>query len=183
MNADPNSKPDQNHDPITSFTDCHSDIVGHLNALEQLESLLAAATRARAIAREAVAFFDDMIFNHHEEEERDLFPTVRKAAAAGPERDEVIALSDRLIADHRLLEGQWKKIKPQLERIAAGKGEALDIETVSRLVAGYKAHAHFEETRFLPLSEKILGRQSAELAGLGYSLHIRRAQKKTLPFI
>ena len=182
MKADPTRQPDHPNDPITSFTDCHEDIIDHLDSLGRLDELLAAATRARAIARDAVAFFDDMIFNHHEEEERDLFPAVRKAATAGTERDEVIALSDRLVADHRLLESQWKKIKPQLERIAAGKGEALDTEAVARLVAGYKAHAHFEETRFLPLSERILGRQSAELAGLGYSLHIRRAQKKTLPF-
>jgi hypothetical protein len=41
------------------------------------------------------------------------------------------------------------------------------------LISRYKAHAGLEETVFLPLAEKILGRNSNHMAALGLSLHMR----------
>lgn len=43
------------------------------------------------------------------------------------------------------------------------------------LINRYKAHANSEETVFLPLAEKILGRNSNHMAALGLSLHMRHA--------
>lgn len=182
MTHPPKDGTDRTRNAINLFADCHVGIVSHLDALSSLDQLLDAASRARQIARQALKFFDEMILDHHEDEERELFPTVRKYAAAGTERDTVNALADRLVADHRQLEKQWKALKPQLERIADGEDTAFDAEAAARLIAGYKAHAHFEETRFLPLAEQILGRDDAELARLGYALHIRHARRKTTPF-
>lgn len=172
----------QDHAVMHSFTDCHADIVTHLDSLDTLTGLIDAAARARSIARDTVAFFDDMIVNHHEDEEQQLFPAVRKAARPGTEHEEVVALTERLTADHRQLEAEWKKIRPQLKQIAGGHGEKLDVDAVTRLVIGYKAHAHFEETLFLPLAERILSRQDPELAQLGYALHIRHAINNTPGF-
>lgn len=169
-------------DAMTSFTDCHAGIVGHLDALGELGGLLASAARARHIAQQAVDYFDEMILEHHEDEERELFPAVCRHADAGTERDEVTRMCERLVADHRQLEKQWRGIKPQLARIAAGKDTALDARATADLIANYKAHAHFEETRFLPLAEKVLGREDAELARLGYALHIRHATRDAKPF-
>lgn len=169
-------------DALPTFTDCHAGIVGHLDALCELDALLASAARAQHIAQQAVQFFDEMILEHHEDEERELFPTVRKHATAGEERKLVDSLCDRLTADHRVLEKQWRAIKPQLARIAAGKDTRLDAQATAALIAGYKAHAHFEETRLLPLAAEILGRNDAELARLGYSLHIRHAGRTVKPF-
>lgn len=168
--------------PISSFTDCHAGIVGHLDAIGQLDALLESATRARAIAQRAVEFFDEMILNHHEDEERELFPTVQKYASAGSERADVERICKRLIEDHRKLERQWNAIKPALARIASGKDTKLDPEATNRLIENYKAHARYEETDFLPLAQKILGREDAELARLGYALHIRHAVRTAKPF-
>lgn len=167
---------------LTDFTNCHASIVDYLDPLGEMNTLLAAARLARARAAATLEVFEDMIVNHHEEEERELFPAVCKAAAAGLERDQVVTLTERLTADHRQLEAHWKTIRPGLERIAAGGTEALDLEAVLRLVTGYQTHAHFEETRFLPLAKHILGRHDPELAQLGYALHIRRAMRKTPAF-
>lgn len=177
MNTDSNTR-----NAIARFADCHEGIISQLDTLGELDTLLAAAARARAIAQAAVKFFDEMITEHHEDEERELFPTVCKYAAAGDERQAVQELVDRLVADHRVLEKEWNAIKPQLARIAAGDAIRIDAASIGRLVSGYKSHAHFEETRFLPLAETILGRDSAELARLGYALHIRHAHRKTTPF-
>lgn len=182
MKSDPKQAPAATREAISTFTDCHAGIVGHLDALGELDALLASANRARDIARNAVEFFDDMILDHHEDEERELFPTVLRHAAAGEERDRVSALVERLIADHRQLETRWKRIKPQLARIASGKDTQLDAAVTAELVAAYKAHAHHEETQFLPLAEKILARDSSELARLGYALHIRQAKRTVSPF-
>ncbi|MDX5445561.1 MAG: hemerythrin domain-containing protein [Zoogloeaceae bacterium] len=167
---------------IGVFTDCHAGILSRLDTLEQINSLLEPARQARQFAAKAVAFFDHAIIDHHEDEERELFPAACKAAAAGPERDEVVALTERLTQDHRLLEGQWKALRPALERIAKGGVEALDVELLARLLTGYRNHARFEETQFLPLATRVLSRKDPELAELGYALHIRHAMKSARVF-
>lgn len=167
---------------LTDFTNCHASIVEYLDPLGEMNTLLAAARLARERASATVEVFEHMIVNHHEEEERELFPAVCKAATVGPERDQVVTMTQRLAADHRQIEAHWKAIRPGLERIAAGDTEALDLEAVLRLVTGYQTHAHFEETRFLPLASRILQRHDPELAQLGYALHIRRGMKRTPAF-
>ena len=47
---------------------------------------------------------------------------------------------------------------------------------MQRLVTEYQAHARYEETEFLPLSEKILSRNSNHMAALGLSLHMRHVK-------
>ncbi|HEY8355739.1 MAG TPA: hemerythrin domain-containing protein [Methylophilaceae bacterium] len=167
---------------IERFADCHTGLLSCLDGLEQLDGLLESARRARRLAAEALAFFDEEIIAHHEDEERELFPAVRKAAATGPERDEVTALVERLTADHRLLEKQWNAIRPGLERIVKGGVESPDTEALTGLLTGYRKHARFEETHFLPLAERILARRDPELAQLGYALHIRRAMRRAPSF-
>lgn len=167
---------------ISIFTNCHEGILSRLTALGQINALLEPARQARQLAAQAVEFFDEEIMNHHEDEERELFPAVRKAAVAGRERDEVTAITERLAADHRLLEKQWKALRPSLERIAKGGVEALNGESLEGLLNGYRKHAHFEEANFLPLAERLLSRRDPELAQLGYALHIRHAMKSTKTF-
>jgi hypothetical protein len=52
---------------------------------------------------------------------------------------------------------------------------AIEEEAAMRLVQAYIAHAQLEEREFLPLAAEILGRDSAHLAALGMSLHMRHA--------
>lgn len=170
-------------DPIGGFARCHLAITGQLDALAELPALADAGARARRIAVGLLAFFDEAIQPHHEEEERDLIPAVRQSAEPGEEARHVAAIADRLVAEHRRLEAQWKKLRPVLKLVAAGKDGRLDPREVDALVAGYRAHAAFEESEFLPLAETILGRKSRDLAALGLSLHMRQAKKSISPYI
>ncbi len=43
---------------ITNFSDCHVDIVAHLDSLGELPALLAPAERAREIAADTLALFE-----------------------------------------------------------------------------------------------------------------------------
>jgi hemerythrin-like domain-containing protein len=162
--------------PISNFTNCHSGIVKRLQALDELPALLAPAARARQIAEQSLEFFREAIFEHHLEEERELFPAVLASAQPGEELERVKAMAKRLTEEHRMVEALWKRLEKGLKQVAKGQSTELDVEEVQRLVTEYTAHAAYEEAEFLPLAEQILGRNSNHMAALGLSLHMRHAK-------
>ncbi|MCU0925629.1 MAG: hemerythrin domain-containing protein [Hydrogenophaga sp.] len=162
--------------PISNFTNCHSGIIKRLNALDELPALLAPAARARQIAEQSLEFFREAIFEHHLEEERELFPAVLASARPGDELERVKAITKRLTEEHRMVEALWKRLEKGLKQVAKGQSTELDVDEVQRLVAEYTAHAAYEEAEFLPLAEQILGRNSNQMAALGLSLHMRHAK-------
>jgi hemerythrin-like domain-containing protein len=169
----PSQTNDANEHPIQDFSNCHVGILGKLDLLGELPALLGPATRARDIATQAVAFFRDAIFEHHLDEERELFPAVLDSAAKGEERERVRAMVERLTEEHRALESLWKQLEPGLKKVAKGQAVDIDVTEIQRLVAQYRSHAQFEEAAFLPLAQQILGRNSHHMAALGLSLHMR----------
>ena len=162
-------------DPLTDFSQCHVGITARLQALAGLPALLAPAAQARQLAAESLAFFAEVITEHHGSEEADLFPAVISSALRGAERDSVQALVDRLVAEHRRIESQWARLVPGLKAAARGHETGLDAPAVQSLVDSYLAHAAFEEREFLPLAHKILGRDNNHLAALASALHLRHA--------
>jgi len=162
--------------PLTNFTNCHSGIIKRLNALDELPALLGPAAKARQIAEQSLEFFREAIFEHHLEEERELFPAVLASATPGEELERVKAMTKRLTQEHRMVEALWKGLESGLKRVAKGQSTDLDVSEVQRLVSEYTAHAAYEEAEFLPLSEKILSRNSNHMAALGLSLHMRHVK-------
>ena len=159
--------------PLTNFSHCHEGIVSHLDSFAELSALLEPAARARAIAQETVSFFRAAVFEHHSEEERELFPAVLSSAQPGEERDKIANMVEWLTQEHRDVESLWKQLEPALKKVAKGQDAAIDGSAIAHLVTKYKAHAHFEEAEFLPLAETILGRNGNHMAALGLSLHMR----------
>lgn len=159
--------------PLNSFTNCHAGIQRHLADLADLPLLLAPAQRARRIAEETLGFFRDAVFEHHAEEESELFPAVLKSAAAGAERERVQAITQRLTQEHRAVEALWKALEPELRQVAKGHDSRLDTARLEQLVRQYAAHAAFEEAEFLPLAQEILSRNANHMAALDLSLHLR----------
>lgn len=161
--------------PLTSFSQCHAGITVQLEALAGLPALVEAAQRAKAVAAGTVALFKDAVFEHHAEEERELFPAVLRSALPGAERERVEAMVAELTAEHRTLEGLWKRLRPSVEAAAHGRATEVDSGLAHHLVRGYLQHARFEEQQFLPLAATILGRNGDHLAALGLSLHLRHS--------
>lgn len=159
--------------PLNTFSNCHAGILRHLADLGDLPMLLAPAQRARRIAEEALGFFRAAVFEHHAEEETELFPAVLKSAAPGEERERVRAITERLTREHRAVEALWKSLEPELKQVAKGHDSQLDTAELERLVQQYGVHAAFEEAEFLPLSQEILSRNSNHMEALGMSLHMR----------
>src|SRR5512140_3461699 len=82
--------------PLASFSHCHAGITAQLEALAGLPALVEAAQRAKEVAKGTVALFADAVFEHHAEEERELFPAVLRSAAPGAERERVGAMVAQL---------------------------------------------------------------------------------------
>ncbi len=171
---------DDTERPLDEFRDCHVGIVSHLETLGELPALLDPAARARRIAGDTIDFFRRAVYEHHAEEERELFPAVIASATEGDERARVQALVDRLTAEHRMIEAIWKNIEPELKAVAKGRETRLDARDVEFLVHNYLEHARFEEAEFLPLSQTILGRNKNHMAALGLSLHLRHVMPSVL---
>lgn len=169
------SNPTPSPSPLDDFSHCHEGILRHLTSFSALPAMLEPAAMARRIAADMLRFFRETVIEHHAQEEGELFPAVLASARKGPERDEVHRLVDHLTAEHRMVEKRWGKLEPDLKRVAKGQDAMLDAVAVQALVDSYTAHARFEETRFLPLSQAILGRDDNHLAALGLSLHLRHA--------
>ena len=162
--------------PVQGFSQCHAGILSRLEAFRALPALQDAAQRARTLAQQTLDVFDNGITEHHSEEEDQLFDAVLRDASPGAERAQVKLMVDRLTAEHREIEGLWKRLRPQVQQAAAGKPGALRPEAVSLLVETYQSHARFEEREFLPLAAEILGRDGNHMAALGVALHMRHAQ-------
>jgi len=185
MTPNPNTSPTASPtapsaEPQTEFSQRHAGITAKLQALAGLPALLAPAAQARHLAADLLAFFEDVIEEHHSSEERELFPAVLASAARGAEREMVQSLVDRLVAEHRLIEAQWARLVPGLKAVAKGHDSTLEASAVQRLVDAYLAHAAFEERGFLPLSQTILSRDSNHMAALAISLHMRHTVPETL---
>jgi hemerythrin-like domain-containing protein len=160
---------------LEAFSRCHEGIVEQLRTFSALPALAAAAERSRQVAAATLALFENGVMAHHGDEESELFPAVLRWARPGAEQEKVKALIGRLTQEHRQIENLWKRSRAAVEALARGKPAELEKGAAMRLVQVYLAHARFEESEFLPLAEEILGRDSAHLAALGMSLHLRHA--------
>src|SRR5690606_37029113 len=163
--------------PLGEFSHCHEGILSRLEAFADLPALVAVATRARERASEALFLFEDIVMEHHADEEAELFAAVLRWAEPGEELESVRAMTRRLSAEHRAIEKLWQKHRPAVEAAARGKAADLPREAASELVSAYVAHATFEEEVFLPLARNILSRDDAHMAALGLSLHLRHAPR------
>ena len=158
--------------PIQSFTNTHFGIMFQLDRLGELPALLAPFELARKIAEQSMEYFKKTMHEHHQAEERLLFPAVLQSAQIGRERTNVESLIEVLEAQHSVLESLWKKIEPDLKQVAKGMPHKLDTDALTQLVNHYREHAQMEEGEFLPLAQTILSRNPNHMEALDLSIHL-----------
>jgi hemerythrin-like domain-containing protein len=158
--------------PMQTLRHSHDRIVDSLHALADLPQLVAQMRLARNLAATAADLFDGPLLEHHADEEQHLFPAVLASAHAGEEKEKAARMAQRLTGEHRALEQAWKAMAAPLRAIAAGKTVAIDTHALQRLIAGYTAHAAFEEDEYLPFAEEVLARDGNHMAAFGLSLHL-----------
>ncbi|MCP5266222.1 MAG: hemerythrin domain-containing protein [Burkholderiaceae bacterium] len=170
--------------PLQDFSTAHAGILQHIGQLEALPAKLAAGAPDKPLQREIaalVAFFNDEMYEHHEQEERELFFELARAAEAGDELEMVRSVCARLVREHRQVERAWAGIEAGLKRLARGKDADLDPAAIKKFAADYGSHARFEETMVLPLSAKIL--RDGDKAALAVKLHLRHSLGKLAAYV
>ena len=156
--------------PLDVLEACHRRIARQCDTLEKLlahHADHASDTKARQAARAILDYFDTAAVQHHDDEERNLFPLLEQAGAAG-----ACDLVELLTHEHDDLELLWRTLRPALAEIAAGRSVRLDEPTVRRFVTLNRSHLEFENIHVLPLARRTLG--AADLRRLGSAMAARR---------
>ena len=113
--------PDRKHAALDGFEvldQCHRHTLAALDTLNALVERLAAegdSAGVRAMAAAVAKFFSETAREHHEDEERHVFP---EALAGGD--PEIVQAVLRLQQDHSWLEEDWLELSPHLNALAAG---------------------------------------------------------------
>ena len=132
-----------------------------------LEALIDAAERGfspavRASAAAIAAFFGMTAAEHHEHEERHVFPAL--IASGNPDMVRAVM---HLQEDHDRLEERWMELEPHVLAIAGGYGIQLDAlrEGVRSFTALHRQHIRLEEALAYPVARRELGREGCRAMG------------------
>jgi len=156
--------------PLEVLEACHGRISKQCDTLDKLLTHLpahGADAQAQQAARAVLAYFDTAAVHHHDDEERNLFPLLEQAGAPG-----ACDLVEALTLEHDEHALLWRRLRPQLARIAEGLAATLDEALTRRFVTMNRTHLEFENTRVLPLARQILG--AADIECLGRAMAARR---------
>lgn len=164
-------------DGFSVLDDCHRMT---LAALVRLEALLAQIERrevdaaTRTIAADIVRHFSVTVREHHQDEERHVFP-----ALASSTDGEVVQAVLRLRQDHDWLEEDWLEISPHLDAVACGQSW-YDVDVLREGTAIFAAlsrdHIALEESLLYPQARVRLG--AGERREMGREMAARRRQAR-----
>jgi hemerythrin-like domain-containing protein len=173
-------QPDHNapsfDDPLGMLVACHRRIERQLATLSRLQRHLpenGCDADARAAARVILKYFDSAGPNHDADEELSLFPRLRVATS------DAHALVDALKRDHVTVALHWRKLRPLLASIAAGRRATLPPKQTGDFAECYQTHIAREENDLLPLAEAVL--DLAALQAIGQEMAARRGVDPTMP--
>ncbi len=164
-------------EPLEMLEACHERIEAQLKTLERLLDYLprhGADEQARQAARNVLRYFNLAGLNHHEDEERNLFPMLI-ARTTADEAAAVQLLVRDLLADHERMATALDVVRQQLAPIAEGLDSTLDEAPVRRLVKLYRQHIEKESTTLLPLSHRLL--MPLDVGILSREMTARRTQR------
>jgi hemerythrin-like domain-containing protein len=160
-------------EPLEMLAACHERIEAQLDTLERLGPHLGQRgcdAEARAAAQAVLRYFDTAGMLHHRDEDHDLFPLLRRRAAAQG-RAAIAAAVEELERAHGTIESQWRRLRRRLLAIAEGERQ-LDAEEVARFAWLQRRHIDRESSALLPFARETL--DLAERAELGRRMAARR---------
>ena len=157
--------------PLEMLAACHGRVERQCATLRRLVPHLAAQgpdADARSAAAAVMRYFDTSARDHHADEEVDLFPALARAAACAADPAQAAALAElvaSLIADHRVLEVRWHRVRLVLAQVAAGLPAVLEAGDVEALVTLYERHIEREEDELLTLAAQLLSADALDAVG------------------
>ena len=155
----------------------------HRHTLETLETLATLVLHlesgsldpvARGMARRILHHFGTVSRQHHEDEERHVFPVLARSGDPA-----VVDAVLRLQQDHDWLEEDWMELSPQIDAIACGH-PWYDLDMLREGVAVFTAlsqdHIALEEALIYPEARARL--QAAERRAMGREMAARRRAQR-----
>lgn len=165
--------------PFEMLTACHERVDRMLRLLDRLcqhldeKGLDEQATQA---ARDVMRYFDLAAPDHHEDEERHVFPRL----LAGSD-ESVKAVVRRLQQDHLDMTANWIEAREVLQRVSAvpastwaGLSE-VDRATLARFAGQYADHIRAEEDTVYPAASALI--EPRELQHMGTEMATRRTAR------
>jgi len=160
--------------PLEMLAACHGRVHKQCETLRRLAAHLpthGSDTAAQQAATAVMRYFDTAARDHHADEEEDLFPALLEAMA-GSDAVCIRALTDGLVAEHRVLEGRWQALREVLACVAQGQPVELSASQVQDFVDAYAAHIEKEDTELLPMAARLLS--DADITRVGTAMRVRR---------
>ena len=162
-------------DPLEMLLACHRRIEKQLETLKRLRAHIEAHgvdPQASAAAQTLLAYFLKAAMNHHEDEEKDLFPMLEKRIDDPGERARFGAFREALERDHRDIEVLWAKLRKPLESIAEGLTRTLPASDVHDFIGAYARHILTEENTLTEFCNRWL--EEGDRQALGRAMTARR---------
>jgi hemerythrin-like domain-containing protein len=170
-------------DPLEMLLGCHRRIEKQLETLKRLRTHLDAHgvdAEASVAAQAVLRYFMKAASNHHEDEERDLFPLLEQRIDDPGEKARFHAFREKLESDHRALQTAWQRIRRPLEGIADGLTRTLPAADVQAFVSAYTHHILAEENALKEFFDRWL--DDSDRLTLGRSMAARRSLNLPGPF-
>ena len=161
-------------EPLEMLVACHGRIQDQIATLEKMVPHLARSgcdDAAQEAARAVMRYFDSAGAQHHQDEEQDLFPLLRRYAGERG-RGEVLEALDVLAREHRTMDEVYARIRARLADVAEARSPRLDIEQVAHFAWIYRRHIMREEALAFGFAAEVL--TPAERSALGASMAARR---------
>ena len=162
--------------PLELLHACHGKIHQQLDTLQKLATHLpvhGCDQQVQQAAQGILRYFDSAGQFHHQDEEENLFPTL--LALNTPEKANVKALIESLLAQHAVMFAAWSEVRAVLVKLAEGVNTPLPEALVEKLVGSYTPHIELEETELLSLSARLLSPQ--QIMEMGKCMAQRRGAK------
>ncbi len=163
--------------PLELWLACHDRVRRMASLLERLREHLienGADESARVTATSIRRYFDEAAPRHHEDEEVDLFPLLRRLLPKkAPKKARAVnAALDRLEADHAEMGKLWQTLRLLLESIERGENVQLDEAMVQRFATRYREHCETEDTVIADALRRCL--DATDLDAIGQAMAERR---------
>jgi hemerythrin-like domain-containing protein len=162
-------------DPLEMLLACHRRIEKQLETLQRLRARIDARgvdAEASGAAQSVLRYFSRSASDHHDDEEKDLFPLLERRITDHGEKSRFRAFRGALERDHREVERLWARLRKPLEGIAEGLARALPAGEVEAFAAAYARHILAEEAALQEFFNRWLDER--DRGALGRAMSARR---------
>lgn len=160
--------------PIEILKACHERVINHCEIMQRLSEHLKKTgvdEQAMLASKNLLRYFELAAKNHHEDEEKNLFPMLLDSMA-GSDAVCIKEIINTLKNEHLLLENIWHKINAPLKLVASGIHVEIDESQIKLLTEIYKKHINLEENELFPMAKRLLNEE--QLKHMSHDMTQRR---------